>query len=109
MSSTASQSASLMRMSKPSLVMPALLTRMSTLPAAARICSAVASTLAASETLAAKGQALRPSAWAFCTVSAQNSSFKSTQAMSAPGGSEFQGDGLADAAPGAGHYRYLIG
>jgi len=51
---------------------------------------AVASTLAASETLAANGQALRPSACTFCTVSAQNSSFKSTQAMSAPAAASFR-------------------
>src|ERR1019366_294940 len=39
-SSTVSQSASLMRMSRPSRVTPALLTRMSTLPASVRIFSA---------------------------------------------------------------------
>ena len=109
MSSTASQSASLMRMSRPSRVMPALLTRMSTLPAAARICSAAASTLAASATLAAKAQALRPSAWTFCTVSAQNSSLQIHADDVRAGGGEFQGDGLADAAAGAGHDGDLIG
>ncbi len=46
--STVSQSASAMRISKPSRVTPALLTRMSTLPHSARIFSAAALTAAAS-------------------------------------------------------------
>ncbi len=89
-SSTASQSASLIRINRPSLVMPALLTRISSLPVAARICSAAAVTLAASETLAEKAHALRLNAWTFCAVSTQNSGFRSTQAMSAPAAASFK-------------------
>ena len=109
MSSTASQSASLMRMSKPSLVMPALLTRMSTLPVAARICSAAASTLAASETLARKAPRLAAQRLGLLHRLRAELQLQIHAGDIRAGSGELQGDGLADAAAGAGHYRYLIG
>ena len=61
-SSTASQSASLMRINRPSRVTPALLTRMLMPPVSSRILATAASTAAVSPTSTATAQLCRPSA-----------------------------------------------
>ncbi len=108
MSSTASQSASLIRMSKPSLVMPALLTRMSTLPVAVENllrrglhAGGVGDVGGERPGLAAQRLGLLHRLGAELQLQIHAGNVRAC-------GGEFQGNGLADAAAGARHHRYLI-
>jgi len=87
---TESQSASLMRIRRPSRVTPALLMRMSTLPQSARIFSAAALTAAASDTSTAMAQALRPSARTSPATFSEFSAVRDTQTTSAPSLANFK-------------------
>ena len=89
-SSTASQSASLMRISNPSRVTPALLTRMSTRPVSPRIFSAAAATAAASATSTACAQAFLPTARTSSATFRAFSAVRETQATSAPSAANFK-------------------
>ena len=88
-SSTVSQSASLMRISRPSRVTPALFTRMSTLPQSARIFSAAAFTSAESDTSTASAHALRPSARISAATFSEFSTVRETTTTSAPSAANF--------------------
>ena len=87
--STASQSASLMRMRRPSFVMPALFTRMSTVPNASMTRFTHASTSALSATLQPSARAVEPAASTRSTVSRHQSSWRSTTATLAPASASF--------------------
>ena len=88
-SNTKSQSASVIRTSKPSRVIPALFTRMSTLPKSARICRLTLFTCSPSAVLTAYGSALTPSCatsaatfWAFASDNEQTATFAPSTANS---------------------------
>ena len=94
-SNTKSQSASLIRTSSPSRVIPALLTRISTLPKSARIWRLTLFTCSPSAVLTAYGSALTPSwatsvatFWAFANDKEQTATFAPSAAnnwaMAAP-------------------------
>ena len=82
--STVSQSDWLILIRRPSLVTPALLTRISTRPACSSRISAAEAIAAASETSTAKAHALRPKARISAAVFSEFSAVRETTTTSAP-------------------------
>ena len=104
---TASHCSSFMRTITLSRVMPALLTRMSSLPHSLTTSSTTSPTRSLLVTSQAIGSAVPPAARMAATVSARLSALMSMQATLAPAAASDLGDAPAQSACGAGHKGHL--